>query len=77
MRFNEQRFNELIDSSGLSQGEIDKRMGVASGLTSKYTRGVRNPSPYQLYRFFDAIGLTAEQVEAERLVDWFIPNGSD
>jgi predicted transcriptional regulator len=76
MSFRTDKLQELINGSGLTQAEIDNRLGVANGMVSKYVRGIRNPSVDQLYRFWRAIGWTEAQIEQERFVDWYSINGT-
>lgn len=74
--FNNKRLGEAINKSGLSMNEVDRRLNLHVGLTSKYVRGVRSPSPEQLCRFLVAIGWTDDQLRQERLVDWYSINGN-
>lgn len=74
--FNNKKLRLELNSRGVSQIELDGRLGVSAGMISKYVRGVRSPSPEQLYRFLLALGWTDEQLKQERLVDWYTLNGA-
>lgn len=71
--FNKEKLQTELNKRGISQLELDRRLGVKSGMVSKYTRGVREPSPEQLYRFLLAIGWTEESLKSELLINWYTP----
>lgn len=74
--FNTDKLQNELNKAGISQAELDNRIGVAGGMVSKYVRGVRTPTPETLYRFLRALGWTDKDIKNERLVDWYFLNGS-
>jgi predicted transcriptional regulator len=77
MSFRNDRLEAELESRNISNTDLDRRLGVSLGMTSKYVGGRRTPTVEQLYRFLRAIGWTDEQLKQERFIDWYSINGHD
>ncbi len=60
---------ELRKRAGLTQSELAEKMNVSASHISQYERGLRNPSPSQLKRFADALGVPLNVLLASKIQD--------
>ena len=69
-KFNHLKLSGVIAQSGLTQKEISERLGIHYNTVSGWANG-RSPHPDKLYALLFALGWDVEQVERQRLTDWY------
>lgn len=74
--FNHERFQTEVESRGISFNQLDVMVGRSKGMAYKYATQGNIPKPKLLYRYLLAIGFTENELESERLIDWYPLNGS-
>ena len=72
---NTNKLNNIIDNSGLKRQLIASELGLAQPRLSEKLHGRVYLFPDELIQILRVIGWTDEQLEQERLTDWYLING--
>ena len=64
------KLSGAIAQSGMTQKEISQKLGIHYNTVSGWANG-RSPHPDKLYSLLFVLGWDNEQIEKERLVDWY------